>query len=97
MSESGTAAGQAGPDTPGASPASRPAVSVVVPFAGSAAQAAAAIEMLQSLRTRPGDELILSDNSGTAAAAGEPGDSGGEMHRYGAFLPQSRLMRGAAR
>jgi glycosyltransferase involved in cell wall biosynthesis len=50
--------------------AARPAVSVVVPFAGSAAEAQAVIAMLLALCTAPGDELILSDNSGTAAAAG---------------------------
>jgi cellulose synthase/poly-beta-1,6-N-acetylglucosamine synthase-like glycosyltransferase len=49
--------------------ASRPAVSVVVPFAGSAAEADGVIAMLGSLRTGPGDELILSDNSGAAALA----------------------------
>jgi GT2 family glycosyltransferase len=49
--------------------ASRPAVSVVVPFAGSAAEADAVLAMLGSLRTAPGDELILSDNSGRASLA----------------------------
>jgi cellulose synthase/poly-beta-1,6-N-acetylglucosamine synthase-like glycosyltransferase len=49
--------------------ASRPAVSVVVPFSGSAAEARAVIAMLQSLRTGSGDQLILSDNSGTVAPA----------------------------
>ena len=42
---------------------SRPAVSVVMPFAGDGAAAAAAIETLLALDTRPGDELILADNS----------------------------------
>ncbi len=68
----------------------RPAVSVVVPFAGSAAEAAAVIAMLESLKTAEGDELILSDNSGTVApAAGAPRHSGGETRRGGGFLPQS--------
>ena len=42
---------------------SRPAVSVVMPFAGDARDAQAAIEALLALELRPGDELILSDNS----------------------------------
>ncbi len=50
---------------------SRPAVSVVIPFAGDAQAARASIAMLGSLRTDPDDELILCDNSGTA-----PADSG---------------------
>lgn len=45
----------------------RPAVSVVMPFAGDAESGHAAAESLLALRTRPGDELILADNSGTAA------------------------------
>jgi GT2 family glycosyltransferase len=48
---------------------SRPAVSVIVPFAGSAQDAAAVMTMLRSLTTIAGDELILADNSGTAPAA----------------------------
>jgi cellulose synthase/poly-beta-1,6-N-acetylglucosamine synthase-like glycosyltransferase len=44
----------------------RPAVSVVVPFAGTAAEAEQVLAMLRSLTTAAGDELILSDNSGTA-------------------------------
>lgn len=48
---------------------SRPAVTVVVPFAGDAAAARQALAMLQALRVGPGDELILADNSGTAPAA----------------------------
>lgn len=51
----------------GAGGASRPPVSVVVPFAGTAEQAQGVIAMLESLRTEAADELILSDNSGTAA------------------------------
>jgi GT2 family glycosyltransferase len=46
---------------------SRPQVSVVMPFAGDATQARAAVRSLLSLRTRPGDELILVDNSGALA------------------------------
>lgn len=44
---------------------SRPPVSVVVPFAGTQEQARAVLAMLGGLDTRPGDELILADNSGT--------------------------------
>jgi mycofactocin glycosyltransferase len=45
---------------------SRPAVSVVVPFAGTGEQAMAVLSMLGGLDTRPDDELIIADNSGTA-------------------------------
>jgi GT2 family glycosyltransferase len=48
---------------------SRPDVSVVMPLAGGAAAAAAAVQALRSLGARPGDELILVDNSLTGAAA----------------------------
>jgi GT2 family glycosyltransferase len=40
----------------------RPAVSVVVPFAGDAAAARLAAATLRGLQTQPGDELILVDN-----------------------------------
>jgi GT2 family glycosyltransferase len=43
----------------------RPPVSVVVPFAGDAAAAQAALALLRSLQTRPSDERILADNAGT--------------------------------
>ena len=49
---------------------SRPAVSVVMPFAGDARGAQAAIDALLALALRPGDELILADNSGVASARG---------------------------
>ncbi len=49
---------------------SRPEVSVVMPFAGDAAAAQAAIEALRVLRLQAGDELILADNSGVAVARG---------------------------
>lgn len=48
---------------------SRPPVSVVMPFAGDRAAAGLAVQALLALRVRPGDELILSDNSGVAPAA----------------------------
>ncbi len=61
---------------------SRPGVSVVMPFAGDAAEARAAVETLLALRTDAADELILADNSGTAgepilAAAGSGRSTGG--------------------
>jgi len=49
---------------------SRPAVSVVMPFAGSRADAVAALETLRGLAVTPEDELLLADNSGTAPEAG---------------------------
>jgi hypothetical protein len=45
---------------------SRPPVSVVMPFAGDAGEAAAALDALAALATAPGDELILADNCGVA-------------------------------
>jgi GT2 family glycosyltransferase len=50
---------------------SRPAVSVVVPFAGTREQTAAVFSMLGALSTGPEDELIVADNSGTAPGASE--------------------------
>lgn len=47
---------------------SRPPVSVVMPFAGDAAAAAAAADTLRSLNLRSGDELILVDNDGAVPA-----------------------------
>jgi GT2 family glycosyltransferase len=49
---------------------SRPEVSVVMPFAGDEHAAAAALDALRVLALRPGDELILADNSGVAVARG---------------------------
>jgi GT2 family glycosyltransferase len=54
---------------------SRPEVSVVMPFAGDGAAAHAAIRTLQGLDTRPGDELILADNSESLVAATARPDS----------------------
>ncbi len=45
----------------------RPAVSVVMPFAGDAAGARSAASVLTDLETQAGDELILVDNSGTVS------------------------------
>ncbi len=49
---------------------SRPEISVVMPFAGDEYAARAAIDALLALDLRVGDELILADNSGLAAARG---------------------------
>jgi GT2 family glycosyltransferase len=48
----------------------RPAVSVVMPFAGSAADGRSALAALRALDIGPGDELILVDNSGVVGAGG---------------------------
>ncbi len=48
---------------------SRPPVSVVMPFAGDADAARDALGSLLGLATEAGDELILSDNSGTVPGA----------------------------
>jgi glycosyltransferase involved in cell wall biosynthesis len=50
---------------------SRPSVTVVMPFAGEACAADAAVQALLELECRPGDELILADNAGVADARGE--------------------------
>jgi len=47
---------------------SRPAVSVVMPFAGTRVEAKAALDALLALDTRPDDELILADNAGVVTA-----------------------------
>jgi len=52
-------------------PPARPSVSVVVPFAGDIAEALVALALLRSLRTKPGDELILSDNCGVVPDASD--------------------------
>ena len=45
---------------------SRPAVSVVMPFAGTRAEGEVALSALAALEVRPGDERILANNSATA-------------------------------
>jgi hypothetical protein len=57
------------PEIAGAGRISRPAVSVVMPFAGDQASARAALRALLALETRAGDQLILADNSGEAPCA----------------------------
>jgi GT2 family glycosyltransferase len=47
---------------------SRPSVTVVMPFAGHADSAATAVHALRRLQTRPGDELVIVDNSGVVVA-----------------------------
>ncbi len=47
---------------------SRPAVSVVMPFAGTRDEAEEALQMLAGLRVGRGDQLIVADNSGTVPA-----------------------------
>ena len=49
---------------------SRPEVSVVMPFAGDERAAQAAVDALLALDLKAGDELILADNTGTAAPRG---------------------------
>lgn len=58
------------PPTPGAG---RPAVSVVMPFAGSRAQAEAALSALGALGVGPDDERILVDNGGSLREDGSGG------------------------
>lgn len=48
---------------------SRPEIAVVMPFAGDRFRAQEAVAALRSLDVRPGDELILVDNSGTVENA----------------------------
>jgi len=50
---------------------SRPSVTVVMPFAGDALDARTALATLRGLDTRPGDELILVDNSGTVPSVAD--------------------------
>ncbi len=47
----------------------RPAISVVMPFAGDQADARVALESLGALAAQPGDELIIADNSGVVPEA----------------------------
>ncbi len=52
--------------------ASRPAVSVVVPFAGTATAAQRVYAMLTGLELQPGDQLIVADNGACAPPAPAP-------------------------
>ena len=49
----------------------RPQVSVVVPFAGTRAEAEEMIAALRELALRPGDQLIVADNTGTVPDAAD--------------------------
>ncbi len=53
----------------GAGQSARPTVSVVVPFMGSAEDAAELLESLDALKLRAGDELIVADNTPTGTFA----------------------------
>ena len=48
----------------------RPGVSVIVPFAGRASEAQQLLNALRELRTGPGDEVIIADNSVDGVVAG---------------------------
>ncbi len=52
-----------------ASAGARPPVAVVMPFAGSETEARTSLAALAALRPRPGDELVLADNTGLAGLA----------------------------
>lgn len=51
----------------------RPAVSVILPFHGSAGEARQAEDALLAITTRPGDELVIVDNSGVGIVPGRDG------------------------
>ena len=50
---------------------SRPSVTVVMPFAGDPSAATSAVGALLELETRPGDKLVVSDNSGVVVGRPE--------------------------
>ena len=54
----------------------RPPVSVVVPFLGDRSDAERALAALSALHRRPGDEVIVADNTGGEFAATAGGDAG---------------------
>lgn len=56
---------------------SRPGVSVVVPFLGDADEARALLDTLATLRTAPGDELIVADNTPDGVVAATAAKDGG--------------------
>ena len=60
---------------PAPAPAERPAVTVIVPFAGSADAAKRLLAALRAIDLRPGDEIVVADNSR------EPSVPAGEGHR----------------
>ena len=50
-------------------PVARPPVSVIVPFHGDEAAASAAMQALRAIALRPGDELLVADNTETGVLA----------------------------
>jgi GT2 family glycosyltransferase len=75
----------------------RPEVSVVMPFAGDERAAQAAVEALLALELRPGDELILADNSGIDMPAHPPRDGLAVIQATGERSPAHARNAGAAR
>ena len=65
----------------GAHPVDRPPVSVIVPCGGGQARALEAVETLRGLDTRPGDQLILVDNSAAGLALPDGVESEVELVR----------------
>lgn len=59
---------------------SRPTVSLIVPFAGTAAAARTLADRLAMVRRGPGDEVIVVDNTRTSVFGGEPAE-GLVVHR----------------
>jgi mycofactocin glycosyltransferase len=57
---------------------SRPSISVVVPFRGDRAAAESLLENLSRMQTRPGDQLIVADNTPTGAVP-QDGEAGVEV------------------
>jgi len=54
-------------------PGARPPVSVIVPFAGTEAEASAMLERLATVRLAPGDEIVVVDNQPGGAVSGAAG------------------------
>ena len=74
-------------------PDARPPVTVVMPFAGTVAEAAACLATLAAIETRPGDRVILADNSATAPA---PSSGVEVVHAAGEGSPARARNAGAA-
>jgi GT2 family glycosyltransferase len=69
----------------------RPPVAVVMPFAGTPAEARESLAALASLRTRPGDAVVLADNSGTvpSAAVVDSSTGSGDIDHAGSAPPHA--------
>ena len=78
---------------PGSGGVSRPAVSVVMPFAGDEGAAAAAAASLLTLRASAQDELILADNSGTVPALAAIQVGAGGRRAFSCLCAQRRSRR----